>query len=136
MFTYFENNSLTFETPEYLNAIVGALVFITLEAVLLYFYYYTPEGITGVHQLVFSAVNIIGFFLSVILVAIKWVTRADYEETGTGIVGWITIIVFQLVNIFSQGSLKIISQTTAILITSLIFILLFISSYIKATKYV
>lgn len=135
LFTYIENNSFTFEKPDYLNAIIGVLVFLTLEAVLIYFYYGTPEGITGTHQLVFSAVNIIGFFLSVILVAIKWITRSEMEESGTGIVGWITIIVFQLVNIFSQSSFKIISQTTAILITSLIFIVLFVNSYIKATKY-
>ena len=135
LFDYIEKNSITFEKPDFLNAVVGIVVFICLEAILVYFYYYTNEGITGTHQLVFSAVNVIGFFLSLILIAFKWFTRSDYEQAGTGLIGWITIFAFQLINLISQGKFAFISQTTAILLTSLIFILLFISSYVKATKY-
>ena len=135
LFDYIEKNSITFERPDFLNAVIGIVVFICLEAILVYFAYYTEEGINGTHQLVFSAVNVIGFFLSLILIAFKWLTRADYEQKGTGLIGWITIFAFQLINLISQGRFTFISQTTAILLTSLIFILLFISSYVKATKY-
>jgi hypothetical protein len=137
VFDYLEKNSLTFEKPNFLNAIIGVFVFVGLEVILIYFYNSTPDHIiTGTHQLIFSIVNIVGFFLSLILIVLRWLTRSDYEETGTGLVGWITIFAFQLVNLLSQGNYAILSQTTAIVITSLIFILLFISSYVKATKYI
>ncbi len=136
MFDYIEKNSVTFEKPEFLNSVVGLVVFVCLEAVLVYFSFFTEEGITGTHQLIFSAVNVIGFFLSLLLLAMKWFMRYDYDQAGTGLVGWITIVAFQLINLISQGKFAFISQTTAILLTSLIFILLFISSYIKATKYI
>lgn len=135
LFRYIEKNSLTFETPEFINAIIGLVTFLTLETILIYFYVSSNGDISGTQQLIFSAVNLLGFFLGLILIALKWIMRTDYEETGTGIVGWITIIAFQLVNVFSQSSFKLISQTTAILLTSLIFILLFISSYVQASKY-
>ena len=135
LFNYFEKNSLTFEKPEYLSAIIGTVVFLALEFVLIYFYYYTSTGITGTHQLIFTAVNVIGFLLSIILIGLKWLMRSEFEQESTGLVGWITIFVFQLINLISQGTFQFISQTTAIFLTSLIFILLFASSYVKATKY-
>ncbi len=134
-FDYMDKNSLTFEKPKFLNTIVGVVVFIALELLLIYLYYFTSEGFNLTNQLIFSAVNIIGFLLSIILIAFRWLIRSEYEQEGTGLIGWITIVVFQLINLISQSNFKFISQTTAILLTSIIFIVLFISSYIKATKY-
>ena len=135
IFDYFEKNSFTFEKPNFLNALLGIIVFISLESLLIYFYVSsTDHTFTSQEQLLFSIVNIIGFFLSLILIALRWLMRSENTEKGTGLVGWITIIVFQLVNLLSNGKFAIFSQTTAILLTSIIFILLFISAYVKAVN--
>lgn len=135
LFEFIEKNSLTFEKPTFLGPIIGIIVFFSLEAVLLAFYMSTPDHTFSTQQqLLFSIVNIVGFCLGLILIALRWILRSDSEEKGTGIIGWITIIIFQLVNLLSHGKFAIFSQTTAILITSLIFILLFITSYLNVVK--
>ena len=136
LFDYVEKNSLTFEKPSFLNTLLGLFVFIILESLLLYFAFGTAEGISGTQQLLFSIVNIIGFLLSLVLIIFRWLLRSEYTETGTGIIGWITIFAFQLVNILSSEEIAIFSKTSAIVITSIIFIILFINSYSKAIKYI
>lgn len=133
---YFQQDSYSKERQPIITAIVGLLTFISLELFLIYFIYFTEEGLTGTQLLVFIAVNVIGFILSIVVILLKWSLRKEHTEEGTGLLGWFTIFIFQFVNILSSQSVALFSRTFAIILTSLIFILLFISSYNKALKYI
>ena len=91
------------------------------------------------NTLEYTFVNL-GFLLSLIIVVARYVFKVGDTEEGTSLFGWVTIFAFQIVNLASSeetlGDLALISRTTAILVTCGIFLILFISSYREAAKYV
>ena len=137
-FEFFGRDDYSFKEPRVANAIIGFFTFITLEALLIYFIFYSePLGeLTTAQNLLFIAVNILGFLLSIIVIILRYYLRGQHLEEGTGLLGYVTIFIFQLVNILSSHAISLLSRTSAILLTSIIFIILFISSYYKALKYV
>lgn len=136
LFDYMENVDYTYERPQYVELVVAGATFVVLELVLVYFVFFTPEGITGTHRLIFSFVNIGGFLLSVGLVVVRWFFRYEDDEEGTSLWGWLTIFAFQVVNLASSSEVAVLSRSSAIGITCIIFIVLFITSYRAASKYV
>ena len=55
-------------------------------------------------------------------------TRQD-----TSIVGWLTLVIFQMVN-FASGNIETISRSTAILVAFGIFLFLFLNAYRYSSK--
>ena len=140
LFEFMEKSDYTFEQPPIIETVIALASFVILEGLLIYFYFFTAQGLTGNQKLIFSIVNIIGFLLSVGILIFRYLFKLGDTEEGTSLFGWVTIFAFQLVNIASSeetlGDLALFSRTTAILITCGIFLILFISSYREAARYV
>ncbi|MHA2366524.1 MAG: hypothetical protein ACXAC7_21385 [Candidatus Hodarchaeales archaeon] len=136
LFEYLEKADYTYERPPFVDTFFSIVVFILLELILVYFFFFTSEGLTGDQKLIFSIVNVGGFLLSLGILIIRYFFKLGEEEEGTSLIGWITIFAFQLVNLASSGELALFSRTTAVLVCCIIFLFLFISSYNEATKYV
>ena len=117
-----------------ISAIVAILSFLLLEISLLFFYYSGDIGLSQDVNLVFNAIHISAFLFSVALLFIRWLLNISQDsETGNSLYAWVTIIIFQLVNIAS-GDIQLISRTVAILLTCVIFMGLFVLTYKEVSK--
>lgn len=117
-----------------ISTIVAILSFVILEVSLLFFYYSGDIGLSPDVNLVFNAIHISAFLISIALLFIRWLLRISQDsETGNSIYAWITIIIFQLVNIAS-GDVQLISRTVAILLTCVVFMGLFVLTYREVSK--
>jgi hypothetical protein len=116
-----------------IGSVIALFSFLILEGSLLFFYFSDPIGLTKDTDLVFTIIHISAFILNLLLLFLRWFLQISQDtETGTSIYAWITIFIFQLVNIASE-EIKLISRTGAILLTCLVFIVLFLLTYRKVS---
>jgi hypothetical protein len=114
----------TVKIPELFITLISFLCFITMESLFL-FYQSSFENFLGWIHL---AVVIVGVIMLIIRYWKGLLTNQD-----TSIIGWLTLVLFQLVN-FATGSLEQISRSSAIFLAFVIFLFLFSISYQKASK--
>ena len=110
--------------PEFLITLISLACFIGLET--LYLFY--TESFEGVLRWIHIGVVILGVGLLIIRYWKGLLTSRD-----TSIVGWLTLLLFQLVN-FASGELKTISRSSAIFMAFAIFLFLFWVAYQRAGK--
>lgn len=116
-----------------ISAIIVIISFIILQGSLLFFYFSDPNLSREVN-LTFTIIHISAFILNILLLFLRWVLRISQDsDTGTSIYAWITIFIFQLVNIASE-EIQLISRTGAILLTCLVFMVLFLLTYRKVSE--
>lgn len=114
----------TVKIPELFITLISFLCFIVMESLFL-FYQSSFENFLGWIHL---AVVIVGVVMLIIRYWKGLLTNQD-----TSIIGWLTLVLFQLVN-FATGSLEQISRSSAIFLAFVIFLFLFSISYQKASK--
>jgi hypothetical protein len=108
--------------PNLLITLISLACFIGLESLYLFF----PESFEGFLGWIHIAVVILGVFLLIIRYWKGLLTSKD-----TSIIGWLTLVLFQLVN-FASGDLEAISRSSAIFLAFAIFIVLFGVAYQRA----
>jgi hypothetical protein len=110
--------------PELLITLVSLCCFIILEILFLFFTESFEEFLGWIH----IAVVILGVLLLIIRYWKGLLTSRD-----TSIVGWLTLLLFQLVN-FASGALETISRSSAIFMAFAIFLFLFWVAYQRASQ--
>ena len=121
------------DTPP-IGALIAIISFMVLEVSLVFFYYSGDTGLSQDVNLVFNLIHISAFLLSIGLLITRWILNITQDsETGNSLYAWITIIIFQLVNIAS-GDIQLISRTVAILLTCVVFMGLFVLTYREVSK--
>jgi hypothetical protein len=122
----------TSEIPP-IGPIIAITAFIILEGSLLFFYFSGSNGLSTDTNFVFTVIHISAFLVNLILLFLRWFLQIYQDtETGTSIYAWITIFIFQLVNVASED-IQLISRTGAILLTCGVFIILFYLTYRKVS---
>ena len=122
----------TNEIPPFIS-IIAIITFAILEISLLFFYFSGPIGLSEDSDFLFTVIHLSAFLVNISLLFLRWFLRVEQDtETGTSIYAWITIIIFQLVNVASED-IQLISRTGAILLTCSVFIILFYLTYRKVS---
>lgn len=116
-----------------IGGILTIILFFFLEGFLLGFYYTEPIGLLPDVLNAFNIIHITAFLANIILLFLRWLFQMQQDEESTSIYVWITIIIFQLVNVASED-IKVISRTFAITLTCIIFMILFIISYRNVSR--
>ena len=112
------------EIPEFLITLISLVCFISLETLYLFFSD-SFEGFLG-------WIHIVVVILGVLLLIIRY-WKGLLTSRDTSIIGWLTLLIFQLVN-FATGALETISRSSAIFIAFAIFLFLFWVAYQRAGK--
>ncbi|PWI48700.1 hypothetical protein CEE45_05680 [Candidatus Heimdallarchaeota archaeon B3_Heim] len=112
------------EIPEILITLISLVCFIILETLFLFF----SDSFEGFLVWIHIVVVILGVLLLIIRYWKGLLTSRD-----TSIIGWLTLLIFQLVN-FATGALETISRSSAIFIAFAIFLFLFWVAYQRAGK--
>ncbi len=110
--------------PELLITLISLGCFIIFETLFLFF----TESFEGFLGWIHIAVVILGVLLLIIRYWKGLLTSRD-----TSIVGWLTLVLFQLVN-FASGALETISRSSAIFMAFAIFMFLFWVAYQRASQ--
>ncbi len=110
------------KVPEFLITLISLVFFISLEVLYLFF----TESFEGFLGWIHLVVVILGVLLLIIRYWKGLLTSRD-----TSIIGWLTLLLFQLVN-FASGALETISRSSAIFIAFAIFLFLFWVAYQRA----
>jgi hypothetical protein len=114
----------TVKIPEALITIISFSCFLVLETVFLIYGEVFAEFLGWIH--------IIIVILGIIMLIIRY-GKGLMTSRDTSIMGWLTLVIFQIVN-FAAGELETISQTTAIFLAFAIFLFLYANAYQKASK--
>jgi hypothetical protein len=114
----------TVKIPEALITLVSLICFITLETLYIVYGTVFAEFLGWIHIIVV----ILGILLLIIRYWKGLVTSKD-----TSIMGWLTLVIFQIVN-FASGELGTFSRSTAIFLAFAIFLFLYAIAYQKASK--
>ncbi|MFW9779914.1 MAG: hypothetical protein ACFFE8_13745 [Candidatus Heimdallarchaeota archaeon] len=114
----------TVNVPDRLITLLSILIFISLESLFLIF----RESFDVILDWIHIGAVVIGILM---LILRYWKGLTTTRDTS--IRGWLTLVIFQIVN-FASGNLAAISQSTAILLAFSIFLFLFGSAYRHASK--
>lgn len=139
LFEYRQSRDYSLNIPP-IAPIITTVVFIILELPLLAFNLIHPGILTAQEQLGFNVFHFAAFISGLFILLIRW--RFDLgqsqEQEGNSFWAWVTIVLFQIVNFItgdpSSGGIHLLTRTTAIFFSSIIFVVLFILSYRSATK--
>ncbi|MHA1225573.1 MAG: hypothetical protein ACTSPV_02410, partial [Candidatus Hodarchaeales archaeon] len=114
----------TVNIPVFAINLISGITFITLESLYIIF--------PGSFEAFLGWIHITIVIIGIIMLLIRF-WKGLLRTKDTSITGWLTLVVFQLVN-FASGSLETISRSTAILFAFTIFLALFWQAYQRASK--
>ncbi|MHA1213863.1 MAG: hypothetical protein ACTSPG_01035 [Candidatus Hodarchaeales archaeon] len=114
----------TVNIPVFAINLISGITFIILESLYIIF--------PGSFEAFLGWIHITIVIIGIIMLLIRF-WKGLLRTKDTSITGWLTLVVFQLVN-FASGSLETISRSTAILFAFTIFLALFWQAYQRASK--
>ncbi|WP_455465072.1 hypothetical protein [Candidatus Hodarchaeum mangrovi] len=114
----------TVKVPILIINIISISCFLVLETLFLSF--------TNTFGIFLSWIHVGAVILGVIMLVIRY-WKGLLSTKDTSITGWLTLVLFQLVN-FASGSLETISRSTAIIFAFSIFLIIFWIAYQRAGK--
>lgn len=114
----------TVRIPEALITIISFICFVSLETIFLIYGSVFADFLGWIHIFV--------VILGIVLLIIRY-WKGLMTSKDTSILGWLTLVFFQIVN-FAAGELETISRSTAIFLAFAIFLFLYVNAYQKASK--
>ena len=117
-----------------LGNIVVAISFVILESLYIVLHFQQPTGLTPEQSFGFNIIHFLAFLANLVLIILRRLLAIEEEDDRNSAYAWVTILVFQIVNAATEDQIALLSKTTAILLSCVIFMVLFLLSYRKVSS--